>query len=526
MNIPESYMVIDLRPPVDLKGVSICGYKRVDVSTIYQNSMMNQKLEDALKWMVELHASGMNAQIWDSIFQVYLKSVNIQNPHLYLHLLKRQKDYERFVSKYPTKKHEVFTKNDQEIRHLFAECTALITLSKKNMIFTPKSLPKIDKSFYLKESIHKHMIAKSIDQIYHFIHVQMDSDIKLALNEILWNITSKTMGTFSNCVYWHLWIEKVEQMKKKDQPQAVVFDSKDVKPVDGVEEEYWSLWIWPLWDLLLHVAKDKSEKKKFFIQKMYEDYKDDFKPCVINKKKLLFFFTYYLLKNSIEWNLPVIHQEPLLIQSCANINSLYREIKSHIEKDLALDDRNVLYDEYSSLYQQFMEKCNDGYMKPMKHMEPIRNTTIQQIDPTKYPTLKPLSKIQHREEYIPIEYHHMIEEQASLLEREIDRDIEEGHRSRHHRSTSEERRSKVERVRRKGYHEEDEEIDTEKIHQNHKLDLYSQFVSYKSGTQEKKHHDEDHHEIPKVMKTIEFQERRRRKRMIMSSHSSGDESDE
>lgn len=523
MNIPEPYMVIDLRPSGELKGVSIRGYKRMDVVTIYQNSMMNQKLEDALKWVVELHTSGMNAQIWDSLFQVYLKSVNIQNPHLYLHLLKRQKDYQRFISKYPTKKHEVFTKNDQEIRHLFSECTALVTLSKKNIIFTPKSLPRLDKTFYQKESIQKHMIAKSIDQIYHYIHVQMDSDIKLALNEILWNVTSKSMGTFSNCVYWHLWIEKVEQMKKKENIQAVVFDQKDVKPVQGVEEEYWSLWIWPLWEILLHVAKDKSEKKQYFIQQMYQDYKDDFKPFVMNKKKLLFFYTYYLLKNSVEWNMPIIHQEPLLIQSCANINSLYREVKNHIEKDLVLDDRNVLYDEYSSLYQEFMDKFTEGYMKPMKHLEPIRNTTIQQIDPTKYPTLKPLSKIQHRQEHIPIEYHHMIEEQAGLLEKEMERDIEEGYRSRRQRPTDEERVPRVERVRRKGYREDDEEVDPQTVRQNHKLDLYSQFIAYKSGTHEKKHHEEDHQEHPKVMKTIEFQNQRRKHKTM--NVSSGDESD-
>jgi hypothetical protein len=315
-------------------------------------------------------------------------------------------------------------------------------------------------------------------------------------------------------------------MKKKDQPQAVVFDTKDVKPIDGVEEEYWSLWIWSLWDIILHVVKDKSEKKRFFIQKMYEDYKSDFKPIQMSKKKLLLFFSYYLLKNSIEWDLPLIHQEPLIIQSCANINTLYREVKNHIEKDLALDDRNILLDEYSTLYHQFMEKCQDGYMKPTKPIEPIRNTTIQQIDPTKFPTLKPLSKIQHREEHIPIEYHHMIEEQAQLLEKEIERDIESGHRSRHHRSTHEERQSKVERVRRRGYHSEDEEMDPQTIHQNHKLDLYSQFVTYKSGTQEKKQYDDhNHHDIPKVMKTIEFQHRSRKKNMKMQI-SSGEDSDE
>ncbi len=514
MNIPEPYLIIDLRQPSEFKGVTISGFKRMDVVTIFQNSMINNKLEDALKWCVEMHISGMNSQIWDSLFQVYIKHVNCNNPRFYLYYLKRLKDYDKIISKgYPPKKHEIFTRNDQEIRHIFSELTAILTLTKKNGLFIPKSLPKLDKTFYSKETIQKHMIAKSADKIYDFVHIQQDKDIILALNEILHNLLSKRQGTFSNCIYWYMWIERVEQMKRKDNLQPIVFDTKDVKPVDGIEEEHWSMWIWSLWEIIFYAMRDKSEQKQFFINKMYEDFKRDFKPVVVNKKKYLFFFSFYLFKNHINWDSQMINQEFMLIQTCANINTLYREVKLHLEKDLCLDERNTLNDEYSTLHQQFIDRLSGGgFNKPMKEIEPLRNTCISQVDPTKYPHLKQLSRINFEEENIPIEYHHMIEEQARIVEKEIQDDIERGHRSR--RTGMEEVESKVERVRKNGYKNVDnEETDPDKIRQNYKLDLYSQFIAYKND--DKPRRNENENEVLNYAgktKKIEFQNRNRHRR--------------
>ena len=506
LNIPEPYMILDLRPPNEFKGVTISGFKKQDVVTIFQNSMINSKLEDSLKWMVELHSSGLNNNIWDSLFQVYFKYIHLQNPHLYLYLMKRFKEYNKMVSILPTKKHEIFTKNDMEIRHLFTELVAIQTLTKKNNLFLPKSLPKIDKTFYSKETIQRHMISNNLDQIYNFVHVQQDNDIKLALNEILTNLESEH-GTFSNCIYWYLWLEKVENLKKKDKLSPVVFDKKDVKPVHNVDEEFWALWIWSLWDIILHIVQEKSEKKKYYVEKMYEDYRYEFKPFQINKKKLLFFMAFYVLKNQIDWNIPLYTHESFIIQSCGNINTLYREIKNHIEQDLSLDDRNTLYEEYLSLHNNLMEmKQNKEEMfRPSKEPEKIKNTCISQIDPTHHPHIKPLSRGTFREEIPNIEYHHMIEEQARILEKDFEKEIYKGTRARQ-RDTSNVK-SMVERIRKNINEDDDENNDDEQ--KNKKLELYTQFISYKSNNQSKSLQSPNNKEDGHKYKTIEFQERRR-----------------
>ena len=114
MNIPEDYIIHDTRVAVDFKGVSICGYKRLDVVSAYQNAMMNNKLEDSIRWCAELHSTGLNAQIWSSIYNIYFKYIHINHPKFFIYFLKREREYYKIINNYP-KRHEIFTRNNQEI---------------------------------------------------------------------------------------------------------------------------------------------------------------------------------------------------------------------------------------------------------------------------------------------------------------------------------------------------------------------------------------------------------------------------
>lgn len=83
MNIPENYIIHDTRILRDFKGITICGYKRRDVINAYQNSMINNKIEDAIRWCVELHSTGLNNIIWDSLKTLYIKYIHVNNPKFF-----------------------------------------------------------------------------------------------------------------------------------------------------------------------------------------------------------------------------------------------------------------------------------------------------------------------------------------------------------------------------------------------------------------------------------------------------------
>ena len=100
INIPDYYVLYDIRHANDFKQVTISKYKKKDVINAYQNCMINNKLEDSLRWSTELHCTSIYTQIWDVIFDVYTKYIHVNNPRLFFYLLKRQKDYSKTVALY------------------------------------------------------------------------------------------------------------------------------------------------------------------------------------------------------------------------------------------------------------------------------------------------------------------------------------------------------------------------------------------------------------------------------------------
>ena len=197
MDIPSDYCIFDTRTLKDLKGITISGYKRQDVLNIFQNSIINYKLEDAITWCVELHTTGLDLKIWSIFKNIYLKYIHINNPKIFLYILNREKDYNNIIKFYP-KKHHLFTKNNQEIRNLYAELTAILTLTKKNNVFLNKSLPIINNLSYCNDSIKKRLISKNMNNIINFINNNTSNEEKLSLNEIINNLKD---GTFENCIY-------------------------------------------------------------------------------------------------------------------------------------------------------------------------------------------------------------------------------------------------------------------------------------------------------------------------------------
>lgn len=364
MEIPYDYTIHDIRTSKDFKGITISGYKRKDVLNVFQNSMINYKLEDAVRWCVELHATGLDIQIWNIFKNIYLKYININNPKIFFYLLSREKNYFNIIGVYPKKQHHIYTKNNQEIRNLFAELTAILTLTKKNSIFLAKSLPTINNFSFEKSQIQKRLISKNMDNIINFIYNSTSSEEKLALNEIINNLKN---GTFQNCIYWYLWLEKIENIKKKDIPIKI-------------SENFYDHWTTILWNVILSFDVNLGKNDITFIKKMRDIYKNNFKLSDITKKKYYFFISFYIIKNGMEWK-DIYTKEYLMIQCNANINKMYKNIKENIESNLSEDSRKDLSKKYYQLLNSSFKKTDS-----IKKIEDTQlKEDINKVLYTKYP---------------------------------------------------------------------------------------------------------------------------------------------
>ena len=376
IEIPINYIIHDVRIGNDFKGITISGFKRKDVINVFQNSMINNKIEEAIRWCVELHSTGLNNIIWTSYNNVYLKYIHINNPKLFFYLLKRKKEYNNIIKKYP-KKHEIFTRNNQELRNLFAEITSILTITKKNNIFLPKSLPSIKDISFEKYEIKKRMISKNTDHILYYIYNSTSNDEKLALNEIMNNLLYPN-GTFENCLYWYLWIEKYKS-KNKDE-KKILYENVNLDK----DQQYYDHWTFILWKILNTFENRLDKNNIIFIRKLEYIYKVDFKINSINKKKFYYFIAFYIIKNNINWNIPLYQNEYLIIQTNANINTMYYNIIKSIESNLSENNKNELKKNNNQIYFTLINKDNlSNKVKKVKDMS--LDMDINKVVFTEYP---------------------------------------------------------------------------------------------------------------------------------------------
>jgi hypothetical protein len=389
MEIPDSYIICDTRIGKDFKGITMSGYKRKDVINAFQNSMINGKLEDSIRWCVELHSTGLNNIIWDSLLTIYFKYIHVNNPKFLIYFFKREKDYLNILRKYP-KKHEIFTRNNQEIRNLYAELTSILTLTKKNSIFIQKSLPIINGTSFQKDDIHKRMISTNLNKIEDFIFNTTPKEIKFALNEIINNLDKKR-GTYQNCIYWYLWIEKYENLKKnngngnENGKNNIVLSNKT-----NEDEEYFDNWVFILWNIILSFENILDKSTKIFLNKLYIFYKKKFRLNQISKKKYIFFIAFYIIKNNIKWNINLLQQEYLIIQSNGNINKMYYNIINNNESSLSEESKKKLHNNYDNLILKILNKTN--LKNPKKIMNTNLNDDINKVVFSKYSDYEELKK--------------------------------------------------------------------------------------------------------------------------------------
>lgn len=368
MNFPEKYLVFDIRDLKDFKNATISGYNKKDVIRTFQNSLINNKVEDSIKWNVELHISCYDKDIWKSIYEIYFKYIHFKNPKLFVYLLKRKKEYDNLILYYP-KNHYIFSRNNIEIRNIFCEISCLISTSKKTNIFIDKSLPKININKISHKEIKKRIISKGFSEIEEFIYDDIPNIIKIGLNEIYHNLKN-TNGTINNCFYWYILISKIKNdnnhlftSNELNNNSVINYFIKDNKLSDSKH------FIYILWNILDYFKSNLNKNDNILFDKLKYFYFKDFKINQVNNKKNIIFYVFYILKFKINWNISLIPNQSIYIQTNININNMYLNILNNLYKQLDTFQKDLYFEKYYNTLKKYLEnKCElKESNKPHKH---------------------------------------------------------------------------------------------------------------------------------------------------------------
>lgn len=375
MNTPQNYSINDPRLTKDFKKITISGYKRTEVINIFHKSIENGKIEEACRWCVELHSTGLIEQIIKEIEIVFLKNINIKNPYYLFYFYKRKNYLNKLLEYYP-KKLIIFSRNNQEIRNLLSELMGICCLSKKSNIFDNKSLPKLGKFAFNYKTIRSKLISNDISRIYSYLHAQDPGEIKIALNEIS-NLLEKDDKTFNKIVYWYLWLKKITQIKnRKCKIGQSNFFCKEYN-IEEIGTIYRNEWVWPLWKIILDFIRFKSKILNTFVNKLYFEFKKNYKGMNKKNKHYILLFTLYIISTPVNWKIKIRQKENLLIQICCNINKLYKMIEENLSANISLKARENRRIYIETLLEKEIKKNNQNKKNLVKIYNTEKGTIIE-----------------------------------------------------------------------------------------------------------------------------------------------------
>ena len=144
--------------------------------------------------------------------------------------------------------------------------------------------------------------------------------------------------------------------------------------VNGNENKiYDTHWTFMLWNIINYFKINFDKNNIILIEKLEFYYKDNFKLTQISSKKYIFLYCFYIIKNKINWNAPLIYQEHIYIQSNANINNMYLNILKNIYSTLNNDQKELYFKKYYKTIQSYLNKNNDNN-------DDNDNTNLNKID--------------------------------------------------------------------------------------------------------------------------------------------------
>ena len=139
-DIPDNYYITDFRKLSDFKKKTFSGYQKTDVLSALQKSILEQKLEEACHWAVEMLVSGHLMECWDRLILINSKLINHANPNLPFYIWIRFSQAIQLIQEPRYQGEKILqTRNSQECRNHLTDVVSLMTLSPKNKLKSLKT---------------------------------------------------------------------------------------------------------------------------------------------------------------------------------------------------------------------------------------------------------------------------------------------------------------------------------------------------------------------------------------------------
>lgn len=322
--LSDTCKITDSRTLKDFKNQTFGGYNISRVSLALEKAIVEDKIEPALHWALQLFLSGIITSLWTKLLSLASKSINIYNPKLPEFLYNKNQQWESIVNnpKY-SKENILLLRNHPTVRLLLAEMISVLVLSRKHKLYT---LPKIKKDEFIIDTFKSKLEAKNNKLIETIIQDGDPSEIRIAINEMAYHIYNKNSN---KTLYWLSWVIEWEKINSKKYGKYECA----IRTIKGVDSKYFKDVVWLIWDVIHKISSLKcsytttSEWNKQ-IQNLWGLYINNFTPSSRIRKQNYIVWSILYITETIDYVIPLIDRPELLFQNLLGFDKIIVSLKS------------------------------------------------------------------------------------------------------------------------------------------------------------------------------------------------------
>ena len=311
----------DIRLAQDFQGISFSNFKKSDVKKKLIESLIAEKVEPACYWCSEFVCAGHYGDIWEIVLYYMSKHIHLGNPHIAVYIELRYNVFRNIMNQ-GIFTSELDSRNNEQLRKLFAEMMCVLALSTKKPSFEQMKIKSTEEFNFLHFS--SKLKADNANYIGNSFLPKDPKECLMAMNEFAYSLSEKGRNMSYAC-YWIEWTLEFETLCKK-RKQQLKCELRNYR----VENKFRQQLVWLMWDILLDYA-DRSRNE--MIVKIMNSLKSlfviKFTESTPKKRRYLLYYAVELLTENVQTGIRILPDKTLLEKVTQNIDLIYKQIKKN-----------------------------------------------------------------------------------------------------------------------------------------------------------------------------------------------------
>jgi hypothetical protein len=323
-SISDVSKIMDSRTVKDFKDQVFGGYKLSAASAALDKALLEDKVEPALHWTLQLLLSGTIQPLWNKLINFACKVVNIYNPLLPEFLYNKTIAWLHITENamFTSKDNVLKLRNHPTVRLLLAEMVTVLALSKKRKL---NILPRIKKEEFIIDTFKAKLQAKDNSLVDGILADGDPSEIRIAANEMAFSLYG---GNLQKGLYWLNWILEWEKINTKKYGKYECA----ARIIEGVDSKYYKDVVWLIWAII-----NKLRSLKFLItgasissqmDYLWKMYCYKFTPGARARKAPLMIWAILYLTENVNMTVPLVDKPQVLFQSLLGMDKIVASLKS------------------------------------------------------------------------------------------------------------------------------------------------------------------------------------------------------